>query len=104
MVKGQLPEWVTQAARKVGEGMNAQKVLIFGSYARGAQSKHSDLDVFVIVDTEERPLVRMGRALELLVDAPVPVDAIVYTPSELERADSKFVQRILSEGIVAYER
>jgi predicted nucleotidyltransferase len=104
MNRQHLPSWVLTAARKVGLTMKADKVLIFGSFARGTQSLKSDLDVFVIADTEDRPLDRIGKVLELLSDVPCGVDAIVYTPAEVERASSKFVDRILKEGVVAYER
>lgn len=103
MDKQRLPQWVLDAAHRVGEHMKAQKVIVFGSFARGTQSKRSDLDLFVIALTSSRPLDRMGEVMELLEDAPVTIDAIVYTPDELENSSATFIDGILREGVVAYE-
>ena len=100
-----LPSWITELAERVGTGMHAERVWVFGSRATGRQSRRSDLDLFVECETDLPPLDRIGRALELCMPSPCAVDAIVYTPAELARnRDSKFLQRVLSEGVVAYER
>ena len=47
----------------------------------------------------------MGRVLELLKDAPRPVEPIAYTPEELDRNRTiPFLRRILREGRVLYDR
>ena len=100
-----LPTWIIDAARKLGEAFQAQRVLVFGSHARGTATRRSDLDLFVLCETELRPLDRIEKALRLLRDLPVAVEPIVYTPHELERRSaSKFLQTILREGVIAYER
>ncbi|MFZ5809914.1 MAG: nucleotidyltransferase domain-containing protein [Chloroflexota bacterium] len=60
------------------------KVGFFGSYARGDWGVGSDLDVIIIVAETDLPFER--RAIEWdLTELPVPVDLLVYTPSEWER-------------------
>lgn len=97
-------EWIVDMARRIGDGLGARRVLLFGSRATNTQSRRSDLDLFIEAETDLRPLDRIGRALDLAGKAPCPIDVIVYTPREIERAShSKFVQRVLREGVVVYE-
>jgi predicted nucleotidyltransferase len=82
-----------------------RKAILFGAYARGSQSRKSDVDILVVMDTEKRFFERFdifselydlfkGRALDLLI----------YTPGELEEiAHRGFVRKICDEGKVLYE-
>jgi predicted nucleotidyltransferase len=100
-----IESWIAAAAQRIGEGMAAKRVWVFGSRATGRQSRRSDLDLFIECDTPMRPLDRIGRALDLAGALPCALDAIVYTPDEISRlTHSKFLRRILAEGVVAYER
>lgn len=91
-------------ARLVGE-VEPERVILFGSWARGTATRRSDIDLCVIWKTDLAPLDRIGKVLMILKDAPRPVEAVAYTPKELERLEaSPFVRRILEEGKVLYER
>ncbi len=97
--------WVQDAARRVGVDFDAQRVLVFGSRAHGTATRRSDLDLLIVAETALPTLARMERAMRLLADLPCPVEALVFTPAELEqRSGSKFLQEILRTGVVAYER
>lgn len=83
-----------------------ERVILFGSLARGDHSARSDADLLVVVP--ESPLPFMERAAPFLVhfaDAPVPVDVLVWTSKEwqarLDRRD-RFAARITSEGLVLW--
>lgn len=78
---------------------------MFGSHARGKATSRSDLDLFVECETSLRSLERMEKAMRLVSDLPVAVDPIIFTALEIERRSaSKFLQQILREGVLAYER
>lgn len=86
-----------------------QKVILFGSAARDTARSDSDLDFFIIKDTNV-PFVQRGRELMLsfFADSPYtsPVDFIVYTPLEFENATKErsiFVEHVLRDGKVVYE-
>ena len=97
--------WIDEAVRRIVLAIRPEKVILFGSYGRGTQTRKSDIDLFVIWETDLGPLDRMGCVLELLRDSPRPVEPVVYTPAETERNRSApFVRRILSEGRVLYDR
>jgi predicted nucleotidyltransferase len=82
---------------------DVRSVIVFGSAASGKIGPTSDLDVVVVRDTQ---LPRTERADDLLmgIRAPVGVDMIVVTPSELRDAlpYTTFGATILAEGREVY--
>ena len=66
----------------------------------------SDVDIVVIKDTDKRFYDRI-REVSLAVDHILPIDFLVYTPSEFEKMSqvNYFVRdEILTKGEVLYER
>jgi predicted nucleotidyltransferase len=62
-----------------------QKIVLFGSHARGEANEHSDVDLLVVVDDEryQRDLdLAMRRALS---DVRVPKDIVVASAGTVER-------------------
>jgi predicted nucleotidyltransferase len=83
--------------------LGAQRVILFGSLARGDTALTSDLDLLIVWDT---PLGYLDRTVDLYrrLSPRGPVDLLVYTPTEmLDMAERPFVRRILEEGKVLYE-
>lgn len=87
--------------RELGVG----KAILFGSISRGTKSRKSDVDILIVVETEERFFDRYRRFEEIYAKLKGwSVDMLIYTPSELERiAHRSFIRRILAEGITIYE-
>jgi predicted nucleotidyltransferase len=56
----------------------------FGSYAVGTARAGSDLDLFVITDSAERPAVRRHAIQRILFSVLHPLDIHVFTPEEFE--------------------
>jgi predicted nucleotidyltransferase len=85
-----------------------QKVILFGSYARGQPTEDSDIDLLIIKDTDARMVDRFVEVKRLIYDPQlrVPVSPLVYTPHELEERldmEDDFVTEIIREGTVLYE-
>jgi len=57
---------------------------VFGSYAIGTPRADSDLDLFVIKDSVERPAMRRRAVRMLLHEIIHPLDIHVFTPAEFE--------------------
>jgi len=80
-----------------------QRVILFGSLARGDVRLGSDLDLIVVMNTDKRFLDRLDEVYRLL-DPRVAVDLLVYTPEEFAtlRETSSLVRRAVAEGKVLY--
>ncbi|HEX7628384.1 MAG TPA: nucleotidyltransferase domain-containing protein [Candidatus Methanoperedens sp.] len=100
-------ENITDIARKIAECFNPEKIILFGSYAWGKPDRDSDIDLFVIMESTERPIKRAASLRRVLKDRYVPMDILVRTPEELKhRIDigDPFIKKILRDGQVIYAR
>ena len=102
-----LDEMVKAIVRQVDPEM----IILFGSYARGAASKDSDLDLLVVVDGEFGPhRSRHEQEVELyrlLAHLRPPQDIIVASREEVERwrGDlNHIIARAIREGRLLYEK
>ena len=83
-----------------------EKVILYGSYARGDYNALSDLDLIVIKDTDRVFTDRIGDVLALC-HGKIPLEPLVYTPSEVARMLARgndFLETALREGVVVYEQ
>lgn len=72
------------------ENKNIEAVYLFGSYAQGAASLHSDADILVILSQDRRNFIdRLDEFILAFSNGPIPVDILVYTRQELEEALKK---------------
>ncbi|MBF2097804.1 MAG: nucleotidyltransferase domain-containing protein [Gloeomargaritaceae cyanobacterium C42_A2020_066] len=100
-----LNPWLSSATERLRHTLDPRQVILFGSWARGTATRHSDIDLFLVWDCDLPPLERIGRVLALLADAPCPVEVIVYTPQELERCRHRpFIRQLLAEGRILLDR
>ncbi len=84
-----------------------EKVILFGSYARGDATAESDLDLLVVKETEAPRARRTVGLRQALKGTPCAVDIVVATPEEVSRGDgSPFTLTgvAVEEGSVVYER
>ncbi|PIP55302.1 MAG: DNA polymerase subunit beta [Bacteroidetes bacterium CG23_combo_of_CG06-09_8_20_14_all_32_9] len=93
---------------KIVREIQPEKVILFGSYARGDFNNDSDLDLFIIKDSEESNRIMRRKLDTLLRGRRFPVDIIVRKPSEVEwnfRAKNPFyLYHIFKDGKVLYEK
>ncbi len=92
-------------ADRLRDRYGAQRVLVYGSMARGTSTENSDIDLLVVVaSTTERFYERMGSALAVVRDISrgLPLAPLVMTPEELSvrlaRGD-QFIQEIVETGV-----
>ena len=92
---------------RLANQFDPDRVILFGSRARGDAREWSDVDLLVVMPdgTDRREAaVDMGVALG---DLPVAKDIVVTTPSDIEqRGDviGTVLRPALREGTVLYER
>ena len=100
-------EKIEEIVNKIASGYNPDKIILFGSYATEHPNEDSDLDLFVIKDTDlPRPL-RAVQVRKMLYGSMIPIDLIVYTPGEIDESKENrfsFVYEVLKSGKTLYER
>jgi predicted nucleotidyltransferase len=83
-----------------------EKIIVFGSYARGETDEYSDLDFVVIKKTNKRFLERLIEVAKLLDDDLGKVDVFVYTPREFREMmeqGNPFIEEVSKDGRIVYE-
>ena len=71
---------------EIALGYKPDKINLFGSYANGTPSSESDIDLFIVKNTDVRKIHRSIEVREMISDYFAPMDIIVYTPKELKKA------------------
>ena len=79
---------IREIAQQIVERFRPQKVILFGSYAQGKPTEDSDVDLLVILKTDEKPVHTAAR-ISASIDHPFPLDVLVMGPEEFE--DTKAV-------------
>jgi|ERR1017187_1331145 predicted nucleotidyltransferase len=75
---------IAQISRRIVEAYAPLVVGTFGSYAVGSARERSDLDLFVIKETSERPAARARGVQRTLFGVFHPLDIHVFTAEEFE--------------------
>jgi len=57
-----------------------EKVILFGSYAKSHATPKSDIDICVVMDTDNKR--KTTTELYYTIDHPLPIDFLLYTPTE----------------------
>ena len=94
-----------EIVRRIVEAVHPDRIILFGSYARGEPNEHSDLDIMVVAPSEAPPWKRTKPILKALRGILFPKDVVWYTPEELDWwADepAHLVNTVLREGRVVY--
>ena len=106
------PPWVPsredieRVAREIAEKFDPEKIILFGSYAYGTPSDDSDVDLLVVMETEDDPITASVR-IRMAVDAHFPMDLLVRSPEELQYRiplNDWFLKELTEKGEVLYER
>lgn len=102
------PELIDYIVEKIVHEIQPEKIILYGSYARGDFHKDSDLDLFIIKDSDESSR-KMGMIVDrLLAGRLFSVDVRVRKPSEVEwnfSADNPFyTHHIFEDGKVLYDK
>ncbi|MDA8192371.1 MAG: nucleotidyltransferase domain-containing protein [Thermaerobacter sp.] len=81
-----------------------ERIILFGSRARGDARPDSDWDFLVVMPSPQRPPQR-GVAIRRVARIPgVPMDFLVSTPEEVAEGFPMMADDIVHEGQVIYER
>ena len=98
---------IGDVVRRIVETAQPEKIILFGSRARGDARPNSDFDILVIKESSEPGYRRDAPLYVALAGLPVEVDVLVYTPEEVAewaQVPQAFVTTATREGKTVYER
>lgn len=96
---------IEEFGRQIGLRFGAERVILFGSYARGTVTEDSDVDLLVIGPFEGRSV---DRSVEIRMELRprFPMDLLVRTPEKVReriQMGDEFMREIVEEGKILYE-
>jgi len=101
-IKDEVESITAQIIKKYGP----EKIILFGSAAKGELYPESDADFLII--KKDTPLYGADRIREIskIIKRNIPVDFLIYRPDEFNKRLSMgdpFLKSIIKEGKVLYE-
>ena len=99
------PDQIDAAVRRLAEAAAPERIVLFGSYARGDARDDSDLDLLVIehdLPDQAGEMIRLRRVLRPLR---IPVDVLVFSRSDVERLGDQpgsVLYWVLREGKIVH--
>ncbi|HNS19151.1 MAG TPA: nucleotidyltransferase domain-containing protein [Sedimentisphaerales bacterium] len=91
---------------RIAETFDPERVVLFGSHARGTAATDSDVDLLVILAFEGKPF---WKSLEIAsrVNPPFALDLLACRPDDTQRRyvqGDPLIREALDQGRVLYER
>lgn len=105
MIGQTINQKITEVAEKIAREHQPEKIILFGSWAWGEPRNDSDVDLFIIKETDNS----RKTAMEIdgsIFPRPFPIDLLVYTPSQFKKEldlEEPFVSKITEKGKVLFE-
>ena len=100
-------EVLGEIVRRVVEVADPDKVILFGSRARGDARPDSDYDVLVVAPSDEPRIERTVPLYRATGGITAPCDIVWWTAEEIDEwrnVRTYFITRAMREGVVVYER
>jgi predicted nucleotidyltransferase len=94
-----------EITRRIAEGFHPERIVLFGSRARGDAREGSDVDLFVEMESTLPPPERAIAISRLFGLREWGLDLVVYTPAEVARlrpVGGTLLQTIEREGKLLY--
>jgi predicted nucleotidyltransferase len=99
-------EATEKMTRRIVEQFHPQRLILFGSRARGEARRDSDFDLLIIAPSNEPRWQRAVPVYRALAGLGVPKDIVWWTPDEVaawQDVKSHFITTALREGRVLHE-
>ncbi len=99
------PRILDDIVRRVVEAARPEKIILFGSAARGEMTRHSDVDLLVVKEGRDAHGLT-ARIYGNLRGVDAAVDVILVSPQDLERyrhSHALVIKPALREGRVVYD-
>lgn len=98
------PSVLSRIAERLKRALGAERVVVYGSVARGRATIHSDIDLLIVAPATEPGYRRMAQARAVIRDLSfgLPISPLVLTPEEVRQrlqAGDPFLREVLDSGV-----
>ena len=99
-------EQIEQFANEIAKRYLPEKIILFGSHARGQAYAGSDVDILVVL--EHNNTANVDKAVEILdtLDPRFALDLLVRKPGDIKKRvamNDFFIREIVERGIILYD-
>jgi uncharacterized protein len=77
-----VPEQIDRMIKRIVKKFHPEKIILFGSQARGDAGPDSDVDLLVVMDFEGSKLEKMVEIGVALGDVPIAKDILISRPED----------------------
>jgi len=98
---------IRRMARRIAERFSPDRIILFGSYAKGRPRPGSDADLLVIFRSVRDRRSKAAQIYAHLAGSGMPKDIVVVSRADVERygdLHGMIIRPALEEGRVLYER
>lgn len=98
---------IRQMTNRIARRFKPDKIVLFGSHARGTAGPDSDVDLLVIMRISSTRRHQATAIDKALMGIKMPADILVVTPEDIERCKDQIgsvIRPALREGKVVYAR
>ena len=96
---------IQDVGKQIAREFKPQRIILFGSHARGTPTDDSDVDLLVIMPFSGKPIDKSVE-IRLKVRPSFPIDLLVRTPEKIQQRlemGDDFIKEILQTGKTLYE-
>ncbi len=102
-------EIIDEVVEKIKNEYQPEKIILFGSYAYGTPTEDSDIDLFIVKETEKELVYRFADVKRLIYkpERNISISPLVLTPAEIDQQLSRgndFLAEVLEKGEILYAR
>jgi predicted nucleotidyltransferase len=89
-------------------GISIEKIVVFGSYAKGKEKEYSDIDIIIVSkdfrekDIFQRVELTRGIHRKLIDEIMKPFDIMYYSDEEWKKGHSLIINAAKEEGVVIF--
>lgn len=98
---------IAEMVRRIVARFHPERIVLYGSHARGTAGPHSDVDLLVVMEPNGSKRRRAVEIHGLLAGMGVPKDVIVVTPEEFDAyrdASGTVIRTAWQEGKILHDR
>jgi len=104
--KAKIAEMIEEMAKIIVDQFHPDKIILFGSHAKGDAGPDSDVDLLVVIRVDGSCREKANEIDLALADRSLPLDLIVVTPERFENDRAQLgtiIRPASNEGKVLYD-